>query len=77
MHRVLKTGAKLIVVTPLNFKQAKHWEMYYPSNKVLKLLKEIGFAIINWEEDIVVNEPLDSHGNLLSWKCLGFVVEKN
>ena len=76
MHRVLKTGAKLIVVTPLNFKQAKHWERYYPSSKISELLKEIGFTIVDWDEDILVNEPLDRHGNYLSWKCLGFVVEK-
>ena len=76
MHRVLKTGAKLIVVSPLNFQQGKHWDMYYPSGKISELLKEIGFMIVDWEEAILVNEPIDRHGNILTWKCLGFVVEK-
>ncbi len=76
MYRVLQVGARLIVVTPLNFKRAQHWELLYPSHKISELLKEIGFTIVDWQEDIHVNEPLDRHGNYLSWKCLGFVVEK-
>lgn len=76
MYRVLKPTGKLIVISPLNFKKVEHWKMYYPPNQLSTVLKEIGFKILDWKEDIIVNEPLDGHGNLVRWKCLGFVVEK-
>lgn len=77
MYRVLKPNGRLIVVSPLNFKKAEHWDMYYPASQLSQLLKEMNFAILNWKEDILVHEPLDGHENSLSWKCLGFVVVKN
>ena len=76
MHRVLKPSGKLIVVSPLNFKKAAHWRLYYPSTKLSNIIKEIGFEVLDWKEDVIVKEPLDGHGNFVSWKCLGFVVEK-
>jgi ubiquinone/menaquinone biosynthesis C-methylase UbiE len=76
MYRVLKTSGKLILVSPLNFKSADHWKMYYPPSQLSNLLTEIGFEILDWNEDIIVNEPLDGHGNSVRWNCLGFVVSK-
>ncbi len=76
MYRILKPTGKLIVVTPLNFNKVEHWKMYYPPIQLSNILKEIGFGIVDWKEDIIVNEPLDAHENIVSWKCLGFVVKK-
>lgn len=76
MYRVLKPSGKLIVMTPLNFKQAVHWEKYHPPSQLSILLKELGFEILEWEEDLVVEEPLDFSGNFIRWGCLGFVVKK-
>lgn len=76
MYRVLKPKGKLIVISPLNFKKAEHWKMYYPPSKLSSLLKGIGFDIIDWKDDIIINEPLDANGNFVQWKCLGFVLEK-
>ena len=76
MYRVVKPQGQLILVSPLNFKKAVHWEKYYPSSKLSNMLKDMGFEILDWKEDIVVKEPLDRHGNFLCWKCLGFVVQK-
>ncbi len=76
MYRVLKPAGKLIVISPLNFKKAAHWKMYYPASQFSTILEEIGFEILDWKEEVIVDEPLDGHGNLVRWKCLGFVVEK-
>ena len=76
MYRVLKPRGKLIVISPLNFKKAEHWEMYYPPSRLSNILKEIGFEILDWKEDIIINEPLDVHGNVVRWKCLGLVAKK-
>ena len=76
MFRVLKPTGKLIVITPLNFKKAEHWERFYPPSQLSTILKEIGFEILEWETELVVEEPLDLNGNFVSWGCLGFVVRK-
>jgi len=76
MYRVLNPTGKLIVVSPLNFKKAAHWEMFYPSCQLSNVLEKIGFEILEWKEDIIVNEPLDRHGNFVRWACLGFVARK-
>lgn len=74
--RVLKPSGRLVMVTPLNFQKAHHWEKLHPTNMLSIVLKELGFDIVDWQEDITIFEPLDHHGNRIEWKCLGFVVEK-
>jgi len=76
MFRILKPGGKLIMVTPLNFRNADLWDALYPVNKIKDILIEIGFSILAWQEDLQIIEPLDAHGNSISWKCLGVVVTK-
>jgi ubiquinone/menaquinone biosynthesis C-methylase UbiE len=76
MYRVLSPSGTMVAVSPLNFNQAQHWNLYYPSSKILSLLKEIGFEILDWKEDIIINEPVDKRGNCMRWKCLGFVLRK-
>jgi len=76
MYRVLKPTGRLIVVSPLNFQKAEHWDMYYPPNRLSNTLKAIGFTIMEWKEDMTIEEPLDGHGNTVQWKCLAFVVKK-
>ncbi len=76
MYRVLKPTGTLIVITPLNFKKARHWKIFYPPNKISTIVKDTGFTILDWKEDLIINEPLDGHGNLIRWKCLCFAVKK-
>ena len=76
MYRVLKPKGKLILVTPLNFNKAAHWKKCYPPIKLYTLLSQIGFQIQDWQEEIIVQEPLDLHGNVVRWKCLGLVAGK-
>ena len=76
MHRVLKPNGLLILITPLNFKQAEHWAAYYPPVKLVELLTKIGFAIIDWQEEIIIREPIDFRDNAVTWKCLGVIASK-
>lgn len=77
MYRVLKALGKLIVISPLNFNKAKHWQDYYPPIKLYHLLEKIGFNILHWEEEIIIREFLDFHGNGIEWKCIGLVAAKH
>lgn len=75
-YRVLKSNGRLIIVTPLNFQQALHWDNLYPPNKIKSILTNIGFEILAWQEDLKIDELLDLHGNNVRWKCLGLVLWK-
>lgn len=74
--RVLKPTGKLLLISPLNFQKTSHWEQFYPVAKLSFLLEQIGFSILDWQDDIVLQEPLDARGNGVSWKCLGVVALK-
>ena len=76
MFRVLKPNGQLVLISPLNFKTANHWTMYYPPRQLSKIVNEIGFEILDWQEDMIVHEPLDVQGNYIAWKCLAFAVTK-
>ena len=76
MHRVLKPNGRLIIVSPLNFSQAKHWDTLYPPIKIHQLLIQIGFSILDWKEEMMITEPLDSRGNVVNWNCLAIVASK-
>lgn len=76
MYRVLKPEGKLILITPLNFYRAAHWKTFYPPIKLSLILTQIGFGILDWQEEIMIQEPMDFHGNAVTWKCLGFVAIK-
>ena len=76
IYRVLKPNCKVIALSPLNFNKAENWNKYYPPYKLSELLKEIGFEIVEWTEDIRIEEPLDFHKNTVNWKCISFVAKK-
>lgn len=76
MYRVLRQSGRLILITPFNFNRSKHWQKFYPSKKLTAFMKDIGFKILDQQGDIIIQEPLDFHGNLINWKCLGVVAEK-
>ncbi len=73
MRRVLKPQGKVIMVSPFNFSKGKNWKRFYPLEKFKALLEESGFEIIEVQEGISVHEPLDIHGNHISWNCVGLV----
>ena len=76
MARILRPGGQMIMISPLNYTKSKHWEQYYPSEKVKSQLEDVGFSISAWEENHMIIEPLDVHGNVVLWKCLAVACYK-
>ena len=76
MYRILKPGGTLILITPLNFLQKKHWAAFYPPIKLFHIFQAEGFHILEWQEEMVFEEPLDGRGNVIRWNCLGVVARK-
>ena len=77
MYRILQPNGKLIIVTPLNFDQARHWRNFHPPIKIYQVLTQIGFNILDWKEELTIEEPLDVRGNVVTWNCIGLVASKN
>lgn len=77
MKRVLKPNGTIIIVTPLNFLHKDHWQQFYPPVKLLQVIQNMGFEILEWEDEFRMEEPLDWRGNVLMWKCLGMVLKKS
>lgn len=75
IQRVLKPNGKMILISPLNFSQAQHWETFYPPIKIYSLLTNLGFEILDWQENLIIEEPLDHHGNTVQWNCIALVGE--
>jgi ubiquinone/menaquinone biosynthesis C-methylase UbiE len=74
--RVLSPGGVLVFVTPLNFQETALWTDYYPAIKIHQLLIQLGFSILDWQEDLVIKEPLDARGNAVVWRTIGVVAQK-
>lgn len=70
MQRILRPGGAIVLVSPLNFSKAQHWEKFHPPIKIYQLLVKMGFKILDWQEDLEIKEPLDVRGNSVSWKCI-------
>ncbi len=77
MRRILKPNGTLILVTPFNFDQASNWQQYYPSSAFRNVLEQMALDVVAWQDDILIQEPLDRHGNAVLWKCWGVVAKKN
>ena len=76
MHRILKNQGRMVMITPLNFLKRKHWENFYPVEKLLECIHDVGFHISDYRDDISIIEPLDVHGNVVLWKCIGVVCDR-
>lgn len=74
MKRVLRKNGRIIIVTPLNFIKATHWEKFYPPIKLYSQLQTMGFSIVDWREDLLIEEPLDLRGNRVQWQCVAIVL---
>lgn len=72
MFRVLKSNGQMILVSPMNFQKKNHWATFYPIDKFLNVLLELGFSNIHHQQ-ILIKEPLDKKGNFIEWKCEGIV----
>ena len=76
MHRVLRPVGQMVMVSPLNFLQRKHWKEFYPVEKLMLCIQKAGFRISQFKQDLMIIEPLDIHGNVVVWKCVGLVCER-
>lgn len=77
MYRILKPDGQLLLVTPLNFKRAKHWEIFFPISQFVKQVESIGFEIEDLKTDITIKEPIDAQGNFVQWNCIAIAASKN
>lgn len=76
MKRVLDVEGKIILVTPLNFKHIDNWNKFLPLEKFKNILLEMNLKIIDWDESLRIEEPLDNRDNKIIWNCVAMVLGK-
>lgn len=74
--RVLSDSGKLLLVSPLNFQEATHWKAFVPAEKFQNILEEMGWEVEHWQDELILEEPLDARGNTIKWKCVALVASK-
>lgn len=76
MYRVLAPEGKMLMVSPLNFQKKEHWQQFFPTAKLIRCVQSIGFRILDFQDNWIIEEPLDFRGNSLRWKCLRLLAKK-
>ena len=74
MKRVLRENGKLILVSPLNFNTSKNWSHLYPDDKLRQEIEAIGLKVLDWNDDMVIKEPMDKRRNCITWNCVAMVL---
>lgn len=74
--RVLRTGGRLIAVSPLNFQSRRGWEQYGDPEKLTAFFREFGLDLLGFQEELSAEEPLDARGNTIHWRAAGWIFEK-
>lgn len=75
-YRILKKSGRMMFITPLNFLQPSQWTQFHPPIKLHHILIKMGFEIVDWQEDMVIDLPLDIRGNAMKWKCIAVACDK-
>jgi ubiquinone/menaquinone biosynthesis C-methylase UbiE len=74
--RVLRTGGRLVVVSPLNWQHLQNWQKYPSADKLAAVLFNPQHWRILDQTAMEVHEPLDNSGNYVGWKARAWSLEK-
>lgn len=69
-YRVLKPGGTLIFADPLNWTERWLWERYAEFDAVLNLLRELGFRVDVWFDELIYREILDGRRSFEEFRTL-------
>ncbi len=69
-HRILKPGGSLVFTDPMNWQEASHWRDMPDAHAMLNLIKECGFTIRIWFDDLRYREVLDVRGSVEEFSTL-------
>ena len=76
-HRILRKNGNLIFTSPFNFNSKVNWEKYFPPDKLLGVLEDEGFSIINISEKLFVSELIDAAQNMITYNTYIIHCRKN
>lgn len=76
MKRVLKAEGRIILVSPLNFQNRENWNRFLPLSKLKNIISNMNLDIMDWDESLRIEEPLDNRMNKITWNCVGMLLAK-
>lgn len=74
--RVVKPGGRVLMVSPLNFLRADHWEQFFPPVKIMELLLRQGWQLLDLTDPLDLEEPMDKRGNVVRWRTMALVLQR-
>jgi SAM-dependent methyltransferase len=69
-HRILRPGGHLLFTDPLNFTSPELWKTYGNGAAIRKLLRDLGFRLEVWFDDLAYREIIDARGSFEEFKTL-------
>lgn len=69
-HRILRPGGYLVFTDPLNWTDGRLWQRFKNGERLLGVLRDIGFEIECWFDDLSYREILDDRGSFEEFKTL-------
>jgi SAM-dependent methyltransferase len=69
-HRILRKGGRLIFTDPLNWTTPDLWQRYPDGASLLQLLREIGFRVDTWFDNLLYRELLDARHSTEEFRTL-------
>jgi ubiquinone/menaquinone biosynthesis C-methylase UbiE len=68
VYRCLAPNGLFVLITPLNFMSPQEWGAYYPIEKLIGEVLNLGFRLLK-KDTATVTELLDIGGNQIHWNC--------
>ena len=68
VFRILSENGKLLLISPLNFQNNKHWKLYHPHGRLIQELLKGGLFLALEPNHFEVSEPIDGNGNAVRYK---------
>jgi len=70
LRRTLRRGGGLILTTPLNWGRADLWTKFPDGNNLVEMIRQCGFEIRTWFDQLIYREALDRRGSVEEFTTL-------
>lgn len=74
--RILRPGGRLLLASPLNFQQRKHWDAFHPIEKLMEYCRQTGWTVSAAPKTLLLRQSIDQNDNSIHWKAYCWVLTK-
>ncbi|MDM1406550.1 hypothetical protein [Myroides sp. DF42-4-2] len=75
-YSILSDEGVVVGCTPLNFQHKEAWDIFKDVNDFKQVLKDSGFNIIDFFDNLVYKEIMDARESFEEYKVICYVIKK-